>query len=154
MNPPTRFTPVKNRKAKMGSRKFLSAFSLPELLIVIATIGILATIGIESYQGIQASAHESIARDNLALLNRAVLHYSQTTSDVTVTPTSGSATDELAILSTLKTRDPAIPGSPYLEINFRDTVSAASDTYRIQWNGHAFELLTPGTAGTGLLTGE
>ena len=146
MNPFARFA-AKNRK-------FLSAFSLPELLIVIATIGILAAIGIQSYRGIHAATRESVARDNLALLNRAVLHYGQTVSDVTVTPTSGSAADELAILSTLKTRDPAIPGSPYLEINFRDTVASGSDTYRIQWNGRAFELLMPGTTGTGLLTGE
>jgi prepilin-type N-terminal cleavage/methylation domain-containing protein len=135
-------------------RKFHSAFSLTELLVVIVAIGVLAGIAIQSYQGIHDSARESVARDNLALLNRAVLHYGQAVSDLTVTPIDGSATDELAILSTLKTRDPGIPGSPYLEINFRDTVATGSDTYRIQWNGRAFELLMPGTTGTGLLTGE
>jgi len=128
----------------------LSAFSLPELLTSIAVIGILAAIAIHSYRGIQDSARETVARDNLALLNRAVLHYSQVAQDITDTAVSGSATDEGAIVARLKTRDATIPGSPYLERNFRDTPSSSSDDYRIQWNGHAFELLRPGTTGTGL----
>jgi prepilin-type N-terminal cleavage/methylation domain-containing protein len=128
----------------------LEAFSLAELLTTIAVIGILAAIAIQSYRGIQDSAKETVARDNLGLLNRAVLHYGEVARDITVTAVSGSATDELAILATLKARDAEIPGSPYLERNFRDTVSASSDDYRIQWNGRAFELLRPGTTGTGL----
>lgn len=140
--PRSNLQPIQNPKS--------AAFSLPELLTTIAVIGILAAIAIQSYRGIQDSAKETVARDNLGLLNRAVLHYGEVARDITVTAVSGSATDELAILATLKTRDAEIPGSPYLERNFRDTVSSSSDDYRIQWNGHAFELLRPGTTGTGL----
>jgi len=116
----------------------------------------LAAIAIQSYQGIQASARETVARDNLALLNRGLLHFSQTNWDIVLSRVDSSANDELAILHTLQWRDPTggTPGSPYIPINFSDTVSTSTDDYRIQWNGSAFELLLPGTVGTGLLTGE
>jgi prepilin-type N-terminal cleavage/methylation domain-containing protein len=146
---------LRNRKSKIQNPKS-PAFSLPELLTTIAVIGILAAIGIQTYRGIQDSARETIARDNLALLNRGVLHFSQTNWDIVLTAVNSSANDELAILHTLQWRDPRnpTPGSPYISTNFSDTVSSSTDDYRIQWNGNAFELLLPGTAGTGLLTGE
>jgi len=157
MKAPARAAPIPpNRKSQIINHKSVLAFSLPELLVTIAVIGILAAIAIQSYQGIQASARETVARDNLALLNRGLLHFSQTNWDIVLSRVDSSANDELAILHTLQWRDPTggTPGSPYIPINFSDTVSTSTDDYRIQWNGSAFELLLPGTVGTGLLTGE
>ena len=144
------------RNLSASPRRPPRAFSLPELLTTIAVIGILAAIAIQGYHGIQDSARETVARDNLALLNRGLLHFNQTNWDIVLNRVDSSANDELAILHTLQWRDPTggTPGAPYISINFGDTVSSSSDDYRIQWNGHTFELLVPGTAGTGLLTGE
>jgi prepilin-type N-terminal cleavage/methylation domain-containing protein len=132
------------------------ALTLVELLVTIAIIGILAAISIQGYRGIQAAARETTARENLELLNRGLLHFSQTNWDIVLDAVPGSATDELAVLRSLQWRSPIgpTPGSPYIPINFSDTVSSSSNDYRIQWNGHTFQLLTPGIAGTGLRTGE
>jgi len=131
--------------------------SLIELLTTIAVIGTLSGVSIQSYSGLQKSARESVARDTLAILNRAVLHFSQTNWDLVLDPVNNATSDELAVLRTLQWRNPiagqATPGSPYLPINFCDTMSSSDKDFRLAWNGRAFELLEPGTPGSGLLTG-
>lgn len=124
--------------------------SLPEMLTVISVIGILAGISIESYQGVQLSARENVARDRLALINRAVVHFGQANWELVLTPREHLTSDELAILRTLQWRNAEVPGSPYLPINFGDTMSSETDDFRLQWNGRMFELLEPGTQGAGL----
>lgn len=129
-----------------------AGFSLPELLIVIAVIGILAAICIESYSNISSTARASVAADTSSLLNHAVLHYNQANAEILDSATSGTA-DELAVLQKLQTRDSAIPGSPYIPSNFSSATSSSSVDYRLQWNGHAFQMLAPGTSGAGIKTG-
>lgn len=135
-----------------------SGFSLSELLTTIAVLGILSGIALQSYRGVQTSARESVAHDNLALLNRALLHFEQTNWDIVLNPISDATSDELAVLRTLQWRNPvaaqATPGSPYLSASFSNTMSSSTQDYRIQWNGHVFELLVPGTPGSGIRTGE
>ncbi|HEY8899537.1 MAG TPA: prepilin-type N-terminal cleavage/methylation domain-containing protein [Chthoniobacterales bacterium] len=145
--------------ANAGSRSRLRAFSLPEMVVVIALIGILAAIAIQGFSGTSTAARETVARDNLQLLNRGLLHFNQTNWDVVLNRNDSSTADELAILRTLQWRNPdpstpGAPGAPYVPQNFSDTTSSSTDDYRIQWNGYAFELIRPGTVGMGLLTGE
>jgi len=132
-------------------------YSLPELIITVAVIGILAAIAIANFPGARNSAQETVAETQLSELNRALLHFNQCNWDIVLDAVSNAGDDELKVLRTLQWRNPdsaqATPGSPYLPSTFCDAVSSSASDYRIQWNGHMFELLEPGTSGTGLKTG-
>jgi prepilin-type N-terminal cleavage/methylation domain-containing protein len=140
----------------IGVFSSLAGFTLPELIATIAILAILSAVAIESYSNLQESARESVARDTVSILNRALLHFNQANWDIVLNAVPGSTSDELAVLRTLQWRDPdpaqATPGSPYMPANFSEAVSSSEDDYRIRWNGHTFELLEPGTAGSGLKT--
>ncbi|MEO6846112.1 MAG: type II secretion system protein [Chthoniobacterales bacterium] len=129
--------------------------TLVEVLTVVTIIGILSGAAILGYSHVRESAEETVALDNVATLNHALEHFNQANWDIVLTPGPGETADELAVLHTLKWRDPTnpTPGSPYLAANFSESVSTSSSDYRIQWNGYSFELLEPGTAGAGLKTG-
>lgn len=46
-------------------RRFQKGFSIPELIIVIVTIGILASIVIVSFRGLQNRAHDAVVQSDL-----------------------------------------------------------------------------------------
>lgn len=139
------------------SRRRRAGFSLAELLATVAAIGILAGVSVQSLSGLRESAREAAARDTLALLNRAVLHFNQTNWDLVLNPVPDATSDELAVLRTLQWRHPdpaqATPGSPYAPSTLPATMSSSPNDYRLQWNGRVYELLLPGTSGAGLLVG-
>jgi prepilin-type N-terminal cleavage/methylation domain-containing protein len=66
--------PLPDRSRRRG-------FTIVELLIVIVIIGILATIVIVAYNGIQARADEASLQSEIAQLNQKVLVYKATNSD-------------------------------------------------------------------------
>ena len=142
----------------IGVSSSLAGFTLVELVTTIAILAILSAVAIQSYSNVRESAQESVARDTAAILNRALLHFNQANWDIVLDAVPGSTSDELAVLRSLKWRDPvpaqATPGSPYMPANFSEAVSSLEDDYRIRWNGNIFELLGPGTAGSGLKTGS
>ena len=53
-------------------RKTISGFTLVELLIVVAIIGILAAIAVVSYSGVQARARDSKRMDDVAHIGRSL----------------------------------------------------------------------------------
>jgi prepilin-type N-terminal cleavage/methylation domain-containing protein len=134
-----------------------AGFTLPELLTTITIISLLCGIAIASYSGLHNTARESVAHDNVASLNRALLHFNQSNWDIVLDAIDDSVADELAVLRALQWRNPddekATPGSPYVSLQFDATTSSSEDDYRIRWNGHTFEVLAPGTSGSGLKTG-
>jgi prepilin-type N-terminal cleavage/methylation domain-containing protein len=146
--------PTRQKPASLLARR-CAGFSLPELLTVIAVIGTLSGISIQSYSNVQSAARESVAFDSVAILNRALLHFDQTNWDIVLDPVADATSDELAVLRTLQWRNPdptlATPGSPYLPSTFNDAMSSSAGEYRIRWNGHVFELLAPGMPGAGIL---
>ena len=50
---------LRYRVSSIKRRHFLSAFTLVELLVVVAIIGILATVVVISYSGAQAKARDA-----------------------------------------------------------------------------------------------
>lgn len=131
--------------------------TLPELITTIGILGILSALVITSYSDLRQRAKESVAEDTVALLNRALLHFNQANWDIVLNPVSDSITDELAVLHSLQWRDSdpskATPGSPYFPTAFSEIESSSEEDYRIRWNGHTFELLSPGMPGVGIKTG-
>lgn len=131
-----------------------SAFTLVELIVVIAVLAVLAGLVVESYSNVRLGARQSAAQDTVALMNRALLHFNQSNWDLVLDAVPDSTTDELAILRTLQWRDPdatkAAPGSPYLPSTLNATASSDQNDFRVHWNGRTFGLLRPGVTGTGL----
>lgn len=126
-----------------------AGYSLVEILVVVGVIAILAALASVSFSGVFQSAREEAATANLSRLNRAVMSYSHAASELTNTPNVGIS-DEQAVFSNLQARDAAIPGSPFLEAHYSAVESSDATVFRGRWNGYTFELLKPGTTGTGV----
>lgn len=132
----------------------MDAFSLTEILIVIAVIGVLASVGIAVMSGVVAGTERSISTRNLNLLNGAVVAYNNANRELNPDnePVSAGSEDEDAVVARLSERDsenPA-PGSPYLPENTEVRTTSSAERYRAAWNGRFFRLLGPGEAGVGI----
>ena len=128
-----------------------AAMSLAEMLVVVAFLAIVAAIAIPSISGLVTSSNYQTARRNLNFLNGAVLGFNQSNWELVLAASSGSD-DEQAIFESLRYRDatnPA-PGSPYLPPTATFVASSDASAYRAKWNGRMFEIVVPGTDGTGL----
>lgn len=128
-----------------------AAFSLTEMIVVIAVIGVMAAIGIPMISNAVFSSSAETAKRNMNLLNGAVIAFNQGNWEL-VLATSGGSDDEQRIFDSLRYRDtvnPA-PGSPYLPPNATFVASSATTTYRAIWNGRMYEFAPPGSNGTGL----
>jgi len=127
-------------------------FSLVELVITIAIIGFLATIGIVSLRKILTGTRDSVSWDRAEILNLSLKKYSQIVHDMPTAAVANDTTDEFLVLRSLQWRnsaDPA-PGSPYHRQDYNPVGSASVDDYRIRWNGFVFEVLKPGDVGSGI----
>lgn len=128
-----------------------TAFSLTEVIVVIAVIGIMAAIGIPMISNGVSSSSAETAKRNMNLLNGAVLTFNQANWEL-VLATSSDSDDEQKIFDSLRYRDAVnpSPGSPYLPPNATFVASSATTTYRAIWNGRMYEFAPPGSNGTGL----
>jgi len=118
--------------------------SLAELLVVVSVLAVIAAIAVPLMLNLVPSAGEQAATRNLNYLNGAVLSYNQAVEELNTNAT------EPTILALLQTRDARSHGSPYLPSNLKTNTSSDSSVYRAKWNGRMFEMLPPGSAGTGL----
>jgi len=128
-----------------------AAFSLTELLVVLAALGIFVTVGIMSIGGVDRYAASSVAQRNLDLLNGAVNSFNNSNWRLSVPVDAGSG-DEQTVFYSLQYRDadnPA-PGSPYLGSHVSFTESSSAQRYRAVWNGTYFQMTEPGIDGTGI----
>lgn len=123
--------------------------TLSELLITIAIIGILAGIAISNFNSVVPSARHETAFDLMNFLNRGVQHYNQVNSEITIA-TAADTSDEFAVLTLLKTRDQAAPGSPYIPSEFTAISSSDTEVVRMYWTGRYFKAIPEGTTGTGI----
>lgn len=128
-----------------------TAFSLTEVIVVIAVIAIMAAIGIPMIlNGVSSSSAET-AKRNMNLLNGAVIAFNQGNWELVLAASSGSD-DEQKIFDSLRYRDATnpSPGSPYLPPNATFVASSATNTYRAIWNGRMYEFAPPGSNGMGI----
>lgn len=130
-------------------------FSLVEVLVAIAVVGILAAVALPSIGRVGPSSKATVARELVETLNTAVIKYSQLNGAAIrrVSANNASGAEELAIVRALQwdsSTDPD-PGAPYLRVHYNPVASTSSSDYRAVWNGVFFELKSPGEAGGGLL---
>lgn len=121
-----------------------------EIMVVIGILAILAGIMIPAISNIIPSAKETTSLANLEELNQAVHRFNQANWELVLQVADGSD-DEEAIARSLQYRgDRPAPGSPYLEPTLTIVTTDDEGIFRASWNGRAFTMLSPGTAGSGL----
>jgi prepilin-type N-terminal cleavage/methylation domain-containing protein len=129
------------------------AFSLAEIVVTVAIIGVLASIAIPVYSGVTERSRRAVAVDHLESMNRAVANFAHTCWKLPTAAVDGDTADEFLALRSLQWQFPASalkPGSPYFDPKYDPAASSSTTEYRIRWNGRGFELLDKGQAGTGL----
>jgi prepilin-type N-terminal cleavage/methylation domain-containing protein len=143
-------TAQSHRRSKRAGE---AGYSLMEMLVVIIVISILTGAALSAYKGMTRGTQLGVAQRKVDQLNGAVAKYSQVSWVFDVAADDASGDDELLVLRSLQWRDPIDPvhGSPFYNANWAPAASSDEDTFRIRWNGQGYDLIEPGTAGTGLL---
>jgi prepilin-type N-terminal cleavage/methylation domain-containing protein len=131
-------------------------YSMPEIMVTIAIVGVLAAIALVSFGNVNDAARMAQAENQVAQLNSAVRGFGQGNWDIRTVKDDGLTTDEFLVLRSLQFKPTASSGrfdsgAPYFPPTWNPTSSSASTEYRVRWNGRNFQLLVPGTSGTGLL---
>jgi prepilin-type N-terminal cleavage/methylation domain-containing protein len=130
-----------------------SAFSLTELVITVAIIGVMASIAIPVYSNVMEKSRRAIAQDHVELLNRAVANFSHACWKLPTAAVASDSADEFTVLRSLQWHFPVAQlklGSPYFDPKYNPAASSSTSEYRIRWNGRSFELIDKGEAGTGM----
>lgn len=131
-------------------------FSLTEMLVVVAIVGVITAIALPYYGNIRDSALRTQATDRMEQLNRAVKLYNQSNWELVTAADPNAVTDELKVLRSLqynwqgRTR-PMNATTPYYPAKWNPVESSDASQLRFRWNGRSFELLGNGVAGKGLL---
>ena len=127
--------------ATSGSR----AFSLTELVVVIAVLGILAAIAVPVISGLIPTQKAEVAQRNLNVLNGAVNLHAQSIAIIT-------NTDASQVMARLQTRNPMVPGTPFFSPTARVVITSDTASYRAVWDSSTrlFRFAAPGQSGSGI----
>lgn len=132
-------------------------FSITEVTITIAIIGVLAGIAVMRISGTYTSSQEAIAREKVELLNSGLHKFNYSNYEIhpgSLPVQTGTTGDEWAVLRTLQYRNPdedrASPGSPFVNPCYNPSSSSSTDDFRITWTGRLYKLLKPGETGLGI----
>lgn len=127
---------------------------MSEMVIVIAILGVLAGVVVLALQGAFQASQEALAIERVEMLNQGLHTWSTANRELYMPAMDSNAADEIEVLRALQFRNPnpvlASTGSPYIPPEYVPDPSSDENEFRIRWNGRAFELIRPGTAGTGL----
>lgn len=132
-----------------------SGFSLVEMMVTIAVVGILAALAVAGFSDVFESSSLTHAQRLNAQLNNAVKTHAQTNWEFPTAKDDSATTDEFLVLRSLQYKPAASsgrfdPNAPYFSPKWNPPASSDTTHYRVRWNGVNFRLLPPGTAGTGL----
>lgn len=131
------------------------AFSLVEMLIVIAVIGIISAIAVPQIGNVTEGSKRGVAKNTIETLNQATRNFGHSQYDLRTSPNPTTGADEMLLLRTLQWKDPNHSGElnapgPFMRNDWHPATSTSKDDYRAEWTGSAWRLLEPGTAGAGL----
>jgi prepilin-type N-terminal cleavage/methylation domain-containing protein len=130
------------------------AFSLTEMVTTVSILGILASIVVVQMSDNYSTAKDILAQDRLEMLNRGMAERAASVKEYVFTRVDANTSDEMLVLMDMQYRNPdpdkAEFNSPFIEPRYRPATSSSLNDYRIRWTGRRFELLRPGTQGSGL----
>jgi prepilin-type N-terminal cleavage/methylation domain-containing protein len=130
--------------------KVKKAFSLAELIIVVAILGILAAVAMPSFQSYISDAKESAGKDNLRILRNTVQLYAAQYGDVAPGYLNDDPTEPTSFLSVwlqlVKDGNylPKLPDNPFNGLNDM-TVLGNSDTFPADAPGDTGWIYKPAT---------
>ncbi|MBL9156173.1 MAG: prepilin-type N-terminal cleavage/methylation domain-containing protein [Verrucomicrobiales bacterium] len=132
-----------------------AAFSLVEMIITVAIIGIVAAIAIPNLGKILDGSRRGVATNVIETLNKATRNFGHSNWDLRSAPVPASGGDELLLLRTLQWKNPNPSGElnvagPFMKIDWNPALSTSDQDYRAEWTGSSWRLLEPGTTGAGL----
>ncbi len=135
-----------------------AGLSLTEVVITIAVIGIIASIGLGAFGDVTSRSKDAIASNLTEILNQATRKFSHSNWDLRFNAMPDSAGDEIMVLRSLQWREPDGAANqkeiyykgPYMRPDWNPATSTSSEDWRIQWTGSSWKLLLPGEAGAGL----
>jgi type II secretory pathway pseudopilin PulG len=135
-------------------RGWRAAYSITELVLTIAIMGILAGIAVVAINGSFSASQDALANERVEYLNHGIYEFAQQNYEMVFTARADSGADEIFVLRTLQYRHPqdskAKLGSPYITPAYNPATSSSTDEYRIRWTGKLYELLKPGQTGSGI----
>jgi type II secretory pathway pseudopilin PulG len=124
------------------------------MLTTISILGILASIVVLQMSDNYSTARGILAEDRLEMLNRSMSERAASVKEYVFTRVDANTTDEQLVLMDMQYRNPdpdkADINSPFIEPRYRPTTSSSVNDFRLRWTGRRFELLRPGTTGSGL----
>lgn len=140
---------------KISKTRSSDGFSLVEMIITVAVIGILSAIAVPTIGNVLEGSRIGVAENVVATLNKATREFGHSQWDLRTTPVASSGGDEMLILRTLQWRDPDTSGElnpkgPFMRNDWNPSTSTSDEDYRIEWTGSSWRLLQPGTAGAGI----
>ena len=129
-------------------------FSLVEMVVTVAVVGILSGIALTNMGGIFGKSKDVIADNVMATLNKATRKFSHSQWELSFSEIATSAGDELHVLRTLQWKDPDTSEmnlhGPFMRVDWNHVGSSDSNDHRLKWTGSSWKVLRKGTAGTGL----
>jgi len=145
---------LEQEPSKGRPRFWQAAFSITEIVVTIAILGVLAGVAVVAVNGSFSASQEALARERVELLNHALYQFSLQNYEMVFTARNESGADEVFVLRTLQYRHPqetkAKLGSPYITPAYNPETSSSTADYRIRWTGKLYELLRPGQTGSGI----
>ncbi len=124
--------------------------SFVEVMIVMGLLAVIVAIMIPAITGVVPASQVGTAEANLERLNQAVLKYNSASEELTTAEIAGDVADEQTVFSSLQGRDAKVFGSPFLGPQYVVNASSSETAYRAFWNGRMFQMISPGSTGTGL----
>lgn len=150
--PPRHAGPCRSSWSGLGAG--CQGFSFTEMVTTISLLGILAGIAVTRLGGTYEASRAALAMERMESLNRNMKERAASLREYVLTRSDSSTGDELLVLMDMQYRNPdpekADFNSPYIEPHYRPATSSSKLDYRLRWTGRMFELLKPGTEGSGL----
>jgi len=128
-------------------------FSMVEILVVVAIIGILSSLSVMTVKNVTEASKDTIAQNLVETLNNAVKEFGHAQYELVNLGENTDSNDEKLILETLQWKDPGIElgvAGPFMRPDWKPTASNDTDDYRLVWSGSYWKMVKPGIAGAGL----